>query len=416
MNFVEVGQYFKHRYYDENLIKFLSCKYCNLEETIFTLDHASENEKLKELFKVTMEIKKDMNAFELKKKKKLNARVAHYKKTYSSIELQLKLMNRIAERETNWIVYPLLHVASGLLKVTLELSKRLRTPEFNESCGRSIHRCFTICLNDRNPKLNENKKIGIYVFANLEFKIYHELNNMDMVRNLIKVLKSRDSGNEIPSLRESLAIKYNSNIVTFNYFMGKYYTCVENDFTQGYKYLMDALLECTVRDKKQINKILVLLIPCAIISRKVYPNFETVERFQKDDVIPKLYKPIVECLLNGNLDKFEKVINNETVEIFILKNGLYVAINLIRELVFLKLIKTAVMQIENKAVVSLRYIATAYKKSLHLQNTDEESLLNELECLLANLISKKLVKGYLSHSNRCIVLSKAEPFPKQVLA
>ena len=37
--------------------------------------------------------------------------------------------------------------------------------------------------------------------------------------------------------------------------------------------------------------------------------------------------------------------------------------------------------------------------------------LDELECILANLIFDGKIKGYIAH-RRCVVLSKQEPFPK----
>jgi hypothetical protein len=47
---------------------------------------------------------------------------------------------------------------------------------------------------------------------------------------------------------------------------------------------------------------------------------------------------------------------------------------------------------------------------------EEESLVSsvnvdELECLLANLIDKGYMKGYLAHEKQFVVLSKADPFP-----
>ena len=36
---------------------------------------------------------------------------------------------------------------------------------------------------------------------------------------------------------------------------------------------------------------------------------------------------------------------------------------------------------------------------------------DEVECLLANLIYKGFIKGYISHAHRTMVLSKAQPFP-----
>jgi hypothetical protein len=37
--------------------------------------------------------------------------------------------------------------------------------------------------------------------------------------------------------------------------------------------------------------------------------------------------------------------------------------------------------------------------------------LDEIECILANLIYQGKIKGYLSHQKRFLVLSKADPFP-----
>jgi nuclear mRNA export protein PCID2/THP1 len=36
---------------------------------------------------------------------------------------------------------------------------------------------------------------------------------------------------------------------------------------------------------------------------------------------------------------------------------------------------------------------------------------DEVECIVANLIFRKFIKGYISHKNRVVVLSKIDPFP-----
>ena len=43
---------------------------------------------------------------------------------------------------------------------------------------------------------------------------------------------------------------------------------------------------------------------------------------------------------------------------------------------------------------------------------DVEIDLDGVECIAANLIYRKLVKGYLSHQHRIAVLSKQDPFPR----
>jgi len=36
----------------------------------------------------------------------------------------------------------------------------------------------------------------------------------------------------------------------------------------------------------------------------------------------------------------------------------------------------------------------------------------EIECILANLIYNGMIKGYLSHKHKCMVVSNTDPFPK----
>ena len=46
-----------------------------------------------------------------------------------------------------------------------------------------------------------------------------------------------------------------------------------------------------------------------------------------------------------------------------------------------------------------------------LQWQGQDIDLDEVECLMANLIARNLVKGYISHNMRTAVLSKVDAFP-----
>lgn len=46
-----------------------------------------------------------------------------------------------------------------------------------------------------------------------------------------------------------------------------------------------------------------------------------------------------------------------------------------------------------------------------LQWLGEDKEMDEVECILANLIYGNRLKGYISHQKRVLVLSKADPFP-----
>jgi hypothetical protein len=64
-----------------------------------------------------------------------------------------------------------------------------------------------------------------------------------------------------------------------------------------------------------------------------------------------------------------------------------------------------VYRIVGKEQIKLEYIAKSFKwLGLDID-------LDEVECILANLIFKQYIRGYLSHAKRVLVLSKKEPFP-----
>ncbi|QLQ79055.1 hypothetical protein HG537_0B04020 [Torulaspora globosa] len=402
---VNLDRYFIEKRYDDQFLQFLrNDNFNESQDFILTLKNDG---KLDQLYNVTMELKFQCWVNDDKDKR------------FELADEQLRLLNRIAEQETNWIVYPLYIVANQYFQIAYKTRTSTAGENLLERCGRTIHRSFNLCLNDRNPELPRNRKIGCYLFANLEFQLYRRLENRDMAKNLVKVLQSRV--NEIPTLSQSLAALHTKHKVLYNYYMGEYYGCYESDFEKGFTYLQEALLECSVSGScdTQIDRILVLLVPFALVTRRIYPNFQhtalTTRRSRR--VAHHIYTPIIKSLLAGNLKDYDTHFAKH--ELFFLRNGLFVAMSLLRELVFLKLVKLCWEISGHVTIVPLTTIAMGYVTSLYgtrkrrkkLTIQINDSMLDELECQLANLICKNFVKGYLSHTNRCLVLSKKDPFP-----
>ena len=66
---------------------------------------------------------------------------------------------------------------------------------------------------------------------------------------------------------------------------------------------------------------------------------------------------------------------------------------------------------------SAKHPQKANQVSLHLFNRalawcGTEMDIDEVECVVANLIFRKFIKGYISHKSRVVVLAKTTPFPK----
>ena len=54
---------------------------------------------------------------------------------------------------------------------------------------------------------------------------------------------------------------------------------------------------------------------------------------------------------------------------------------------------------------------STFLTALHCLGSDADA--DEVECMFASLIHRGLVKGYVSHGHRTVVVAKVNPFPKQ---
>ena len=60
---------------------------------------------------------------------------------------------------------------------------------------------------------------------------------------------------------------------------------------------------------------------------------------------------------------------------------------------------------DDKPHISLGYVARAFAW------LDIRMDLDEIECIIANLVFRGYIRGYISHTRRVLVLSKSNPFP-----
>ncbi|EJS43066.1 csn12p [Saccharomyces arboricola H-6] len=418
---IDIESYFKEKRYDNKLLDFIRYDVKTPKKTKYTLQKSTatdeEGVRLQRFYQLGVDLKLKYS------KRKLLKRQGRIKNaTEELLQLaneQLKLFNRIVERETNWIIYPLWVMAKQLIRLANESSELDR--DSIEECGRTIHRSFTICLNDRNPRLHENRKVGCYMFANLEFLIYHRLNNKDMIKNLVKVLESRVNARDIPPLNQSLASEHKSQMVLYNYYLGQYYGCLENDHERGFLHLNEALLHCPLLYvestgkfvlHRQLEKIMILLVPLALLTKRMYPCWDhpvISGIIAGSKRLGQIYPTLVRSVITGNLPQFDATAANH--ERFFLKQGLHVTMTLLREVVFIRFVQRC-WQWGNdcRSIMPLNILLTMKSQSFSAEEGEEEQL-NSLECRLASAISNGLVRAYLSHSNRCIVFSKKDPFP-----
>jgi len=125
-----------------------------------------------------------------------------------------------------------------------------------------------------------------------------------------------------------------------------------------------------------------------------------------DEVLEKYslheYVPIVDGIRKGDLRKFNDALL-QFQHLFITQ-GTYLLLEKCKTVCYRNLFKRIHLVLE-KPQIPLNYVAHVFKwlgMSIDL---------DEVECILANLIYRNYVRGYLSHTKRILVLSKRDPFP-----
>lgn len=346
-------------------------------------------------------------------------------------------LNRAAQTQTNWINKPLINACTELVSVyqvrlknfpeeeEIELSN-LDTSEYGgtssslERLAATINGLFKLSLNDKNLDLTQSKRVDIYFFLGALIKIYFKLGKLELAKSVEKALKGTRF--DLPKLNGATSTKRYA--VTYLYYSALL-SLDDADFASSEDKLVNAMeiLSCYTDPKsvqKQTEKILIILLPLKLYNKRLFPSNEVWEKFPR---LKFLYRDnLFDAIQNGDLQKFDKSL--ERFQLILLKKHLYLLFELMKTLCYLKLVRKTVSIVSSlnpdtkSHIVPISAIQVALEFSATHTYTNSGSLkynLDSTECILANLISSGKVKGYLSHANRCIVLSKANAFPTIVV-
>lgn len=353
------------------------------------------------------------------------------KQTFNNYIQLVNSLNRAANAETNWINLPLMKACKELIDIYGVMEKsfpeeiQVRNPNLEivssqhisslETLADTINNSFKLSLNDKNLDLAESKRIDIYFFLSCLLKLYFKLNNYEMAKSVEKALKGTRF--ELPKLDKSLKDK--PSAITYLYFSAVI-ALDDCDFSQSKEKLITALHLISFIDNKssvkfQIEKILLLLLPLMLFTEGKIPKQFLWKNYEILDYIYN--KTLFDAILQGNLNKFEEYFTK--FEPFLLSRKLYLLFQNLRQLCQLNLIKkTAKLhsQIDSKTshIVPISAFKLAFNFSSNYGSNSSKKAYddnNEIEFILASLISTGKIKGYLSHANQCIVLSKTVPFP-----
>uniref|UniRef100_A0A6U3NR12 PCI domain-containing protein n=1 Tax=Ditylum brightwellii TaxID=49249 RepID=A0A6U3NR12_9STRA len=256
-----------------------------------------------------------------------------------------------------------------------------------------LQESFSKTLNDRKEykpgaPLDENgsKKAGVLYIVNRLFAMYFRLNTLRLCKNLLRPIESR-------SLHEVSENK--GDKVTYRYYVGRL-AMFEDQYDVAEEHLDYALKHCYRGARGNKKRILNYLLPVKLLRGRL-PTQYLLQKYSLHEFIP-----LVHGIRTGDLRTFNDGLQKYQ-DLFI-RRGTYLLLEKCKTVCYRNLFKR-VSVVTQRAQLPLNQVATSFKwlgMSIDL---------DEVECILANLIFRGYVRGYISHSKRILVLSKKDPFP-----
>jgi hypothetical protein len=162
--------------------------------------------------------------------------------------------------------------------------------------------------------------------------------------------------------------------------------------------------------------ILHYLIPTRILRGK-FPQPHLLSYFP---TLETLYTPIIDAIIRGDVGKFDSSLDANEDQL--IQRGTFLTVERARFLCIRNLFKRVYVSISYMLMVA-RYLLKDKSPRISIpefaaalqsatKGEEEDDWNAEVECMLANLMDKGFIRGYLSHERQTAVLAKEGAFPK----
>ncbi|THU60096.1 hypothetical protein C4D60_Mb07t09030 [Musa balbisiana] len=303
--------------------------------------------------------------------------------------------------ETPWAMEALYTLALEIRllaeKADRELASSGKNPEKLQGAGSFLMRVFG-ALAGKGPK----RAGALYVACQL-FKVYFKLGTVHLCRSVIRSIETARifDFEEFP-VKDKSTCNVNLAQVTYMYYTGRLEVYNENFLVADQK-LTYALMHCSPRKETNKRMILKYLIPVKL-SIGILPKQWLIEKYNLIE-----YGEVVNALKKGDLRLLRQALREH--EDRFLRSGVYLVLEKLELLVYQRLIKKIyVLQKQKDPSKAHQVKLENIVKALKWLELDMD--IDEVECIVAILIYKNLIKGYIAHKSKVVVLSKQDPFPK----
>nr|XP_018896731.1 PREDICTED: PCI domain-containing protein 2 [Bemisia tabaci] len=349
------------------------------EEVLQTIDHHLGEITLLHLKCVTAVSRKDYNEA--------------YSYQSPLVQQWIKLFQAI--KDENWLLPVMITVCLDLRCLALKVgtvtsgdSSTVTKPrEALEKAAEALMNCFRICTADNRAGERETKKWGMMSFVNQLFKVYFKLNKLNLMKPLIRAIDSSPFKEKFSKAQQ----------ITYKYFVGRKAT-FDSEYALANEYLTYAFEKCHKSMRKNKRLILIYLVPVKLLLGYM-PTKAVLEKYD----LTSLWE-VAEAVKCGRLNNLNRAM--EKHQSFFIKSGIYLILEKLKLIAYRNLFKRAYLQVKNHVVPMQVLLAAA-------QIVDNEPVeMDDVHCLVANMIHSGKIKGYISLAHQKLVLSKVDAFPK----
>lgn len=297
--------------------------------------------------------------------------------------------------ESAWVVDPLLALARGLRSAAGEADAAAaaagKAASKLSDAGSQLMKVFSAAF--LSP--SRDKKLATLGVVNQAFAVYFKLNTLRLCKNMIA---SVESANALPL--DSYAV---GQRVTYRFYTGRL-AVFDEQYAKAAADLSLSLAECPRRAAANRARILQYLLPVKLLLGQL-PSPTLLARHPG---LAAYYAPVAEAVRRGDVRSLDAAL--EAHQASFIRAGTYLLLEKLRAGVHRTLLKKIhLIQKQRDAARAHQLPIALFQRALAWLGSPAE--LDEVECILANLIYRRYVKGYISHKARVIVLSKQTPFP-----
>ncbi|KAK9893328.1 hypothetical protein P389DRAFT_22429 [Cystobasidium minutum MCA 4210] len=325
----------------------------------------------------------------------------HYQKAFDAqLDLSktfLAWFQDTNQASTTWALPVLFCLCRDLKSLAINADNELRalgqrTAKLEEA-SRHITKAWTACLNDRSSNAfgGPRRNMGTYYLATLLFKIYFKLETLGLCKNIVRGIQNQS---DLPPLDTFPR----AHQVTYRYYIGVF-AFLNEKYSDAERELEFAFNNCHRLAYRNQQRILSYLIPVKLL-RGVLPSQRLFNNYPQ---LATLYAPLVHAYRIGDLKGYDDALAGTRAAL--ISRGTFLIVERARE----GCLRTLFKQVWLCSGKGSRLLVSTVQAALNHVNVNIDS--DEVECLLANLIHKGHLRGYISHERQTVVLAKEKPFP-----